>query len=518
MGDALETTSFSLNGISWLVVPGEEQEIRCAFGNKPKDERLLRVTPHRRVIWREGERRALVVKHFNHTGLWNLLKLILRGSPATLEWKSLHEARHRGLTVPRPIALGRGRGVLSREGLLVIEALDDTVDLEDYLFGPARLTGIQHREVIGRIANFIRQAHDLGIYHRDLHLGNILARDNGREIYLIDFHRVEFLRSLNPAMRWHNLAALNGGCTKASKTDKIHFLKTYFTVPSPLAFDFKSLAARLEREGRRHRSRIWRSRIKRCLSENREFMRVDFEGYSGVVRRDYGDKVTHGALRSARKLFTQSGGSLVKNSRTTTVGTLPLTAGTLYIKRYNFQGIGYALKDLFRSSRARRTWVAANALRMREISVGLPVAYLEQRRLGFLLESFVITEAVVGESLTTALLDMRFLEKRKLVRGLAQFVRRMHDRQVSHRDLKGANILVQRQLPDKFCFSIIDYDGVKIGRVFRRRQAKDLARLVRSLISCPAFTRTDLMRFLQSYLGEGERNKRRMWRNINRYV
>ena len=89
MGEALETTSFSLNGISWLVVAGEEQEIRCAFGNKPKEERLLRVTPHRRVIWREGKRHALVVKHFNHKGLWNLLKLILRGSPASLLFQAV---------------------------------------------------------------------------------------------------------------------------------------------------------------------------------------------------------------------------------------------------------------------------------------------------------------------------------------------------------------------------------------------------------------------------------------------
>jgi hypothetical protein len=81
------------------------------------------------------------------------------------------------------------------------------------------------------------------------------------------------------------------------------------------------------------------------------------------------------------------GTDVVKDSKTTTVGLNHDLPQNFYIKRYNYQGLAYAAKDFFRYSRARRTWIAANSLHMRGIPVALPLAYLERRRCGILLEA-----------------------------------------------------------------------------------------------------------------------------------
>ena len=78
----------------------------------------------------------------------------------------------------------------------------------------------------------------------------------------------------------------------------------------------------------------------------------------------------------------------------------------------------------------------------------------------------------------------------------------MHDRYTSHRDLKAANFLVTMgdTADEHPQLQLIDLAGVQIWRRLpAARRLQNLARLLLSLLSCPAVTRSDGVRFLRAY-------------------
>lgn len=512
---------FHIDGFSWLVLEGYQDEILSVSRSGWKNSRLLRATPHRCALWVNGKRHPLFVKRFYHRGIWGLLKIFLRNS-ASREWSALREAQGRGLPLPRPVAWGQRGRILKRGGFLVTEFLEGAVPAGNYLFGPGKPIGKKRAEAIRKVALLIRRAHDAGMYDRDIHLGNILVRvgKETMELFLIDLQRVDFLRSHAMQVRWKNLAVLHGGCVEARLTDRLRFLKAYLSAPFPISSDIPRLIARLDKEGLRHRFRIWRTRKKRCLYENREFVQVGWTKFSGFVRRDRWDENLRRLLSSPERLLSQTGVRMSKDSRATMTGLLPLPGGALYVRRYNYQGLGYVLKHLCRSSPGRRFWIAANSLRMRGIPVPLPVAYVERRRFQVLLESYVICEAVNGVTIAIhfhrGLVQSSTLqEKRSVIGELALFLRKMHEKGVSYGNLKGPNIMVRREFSGRYCLFLADLEGVRLGAVSWRKRVKDLAWLARELHDHPAVTRSDRLRFLKTYLPtRKEEQGKKLWQSV----
>jgi serine/threonine protein kinase len=143
-----------------------------------------------------------------------------------------------------------------------------------------------------------------------------------------------------------------------------------------------------------------------------------------------------------------------------------------------------------------------------------------KRRLDGYLVTERIADAVDLVSYVSSLAALTPDEHRVLLRQridqLARLVREMHQRRVSHRDLKGSNILVQRSLcrdrnssEDFGPFWLIDLVGVRLrGRLRRQRRVQNLARLHASFYQSQAISRTDKLRFLRVYLEWGLRGRR----------
>ena len=112
---------------------------------------------------------------------------------------------------------------------------------------------------------------------------------------------------------------------------------------------------------------------------------------------------------------------------------------------------------------------------------------------------------------------------REIAEKLARTLRAMHDRGVSHRDLKAPNILLAHGTEPM----LIDLVGVRTrAHLSVAKRARELARLNASFVNDPTVTRSDRLHFLLAYLaplprlacvetrGEMKRGgKQRDWKN-----
>ena len=104
---------------------------------------------------------------------------------------------------------------------------------------------------------------------------------------------------------------------------------------------------------------------------------------------------------------------------------------------------------------------------------------------------YVADAVELPEAIATATVEQR----RVLLDGLGRLLRDLHDRGVSHRDLKAPNILVAGGLP-----ILIDLVGVRLGvRVSDRERIRNLARLNASSLASPDITNADRLRLLRAY-------------------
>ena len=159
--------------------------------------------------------------------------------------------------------------------------------------------------------------------------------------------------------------------------------------------------------------------------------------------------------------------TLLKSSRTTTVAeTTMLVRGrprSVIYKRFNRKKWLDPLLSVFRPSRAWRSWQAGQDLASRGIPTPQNLAFLSRRRswksdpLFWFLphETYLITvkqdgalslASYVREVLPALPPDERRARIRSLTGSLAALIRSLHDRSISHRDLKASNILIDVEL------------------------------------------------------------------------
>ena len=209
-------------------------------------------------------------------------------------------------------------------------------------------------------------------------------------------------------------------------------------------------------------------------------------------------------------------------------------------KRFNRKKWLDPLLTLFRPSRAWRSWQAGQHLVSRGIPTPQNLAFLSRRRsfstdriFWFLPhETYLITvkEDHVVDLATYARKVLANLAPRSAALGLlpsppslAQLVRSLHERSLSHRDLKAANILINSDSIDGGeQLSLIDLVGVRLRHPLPwSRRVQNLARLCISLDAVAGRTRSDSLRFLRLYLPWGLsplNDWKKIWRSIEKGI
>jgi hypothetical protein len=276
---------------------------------------------------------------------------------------------------------------------------------------------------------------------------------------------------------------------------------------------------------------FWRNRDARCLVSNRYYQRVKRGAFQGHAVRDLDREALTTLLADPDAPFGGEGVQLLKDSRSSTVVEMNVIVDGVsrpaIYKRFRVTSWSDPWLSLMRPTGALRSWVMGQGLRERCLPSPRPLAMFHRLDHGRPAEGYLLVEKVEAacdlkqyvQELDKASAAGRRNRLREAIDRLANLVRELHRRRLSHRDLKASNVLVTGldscSAPG---FWFIDLVGVRRHRELgQARKVRNLTRLHVSFHQDPAITRTDKLRFLRVYLQWGLFGRKRWkewWRQV----
>ena len=511
-----------------------------------------------RSVWRvEIEGRGLYLKQFHSRSFWHRLAGLVGVSDAKTEFKFMKYLSGEGIATARALAVGSGNGMY----WLVSGAVAPATQLDHWhkreiQKGFAGLKRIRDGAVV--LGEMIGKMHASGVVHCDLHCGNVMVKEvSGKlELVLMDLHRAKRSRRLSRRVCAKNLShLLHDRFFMTTRTDRLRFLQAYLRNAN-IGGSLRGWVVLIEHFGKGHTARQNAQRDRRMCRNNKYFQSVSVGGsWQGHVvqaskRKLAGSRAAGVELKKTDweqvlsdpdKLFIGDDVEVIKESRSGIVVQRKLQVGPheldVFIKRPRRKQLWKIIPDMFRASRPIKAFRLGHALLARRIATALPIAAIERRVCGVLLDSILITEAVdapvLKDFLVTWLGDSPMSggalspsQQRQLAQQvlcqLGVMLQRLHDNNFAHRDLKATNILVS-WLPGAIEpeLVLIDLDGLKRAMVVtKRKQYQGLMRLNVSLLQCPNVNHAGRLRMLLGYLcrpGCGRIKFKHYWRVLEKW-
>jgi len=209
-------------------------------------------------------------------------------------------------------------------------------------------------------------------------------------------------------------------------------------------------------------------------------------------------------------LLDKKEGARIRSSHFTTVLEFrnPKTGKIFYFKEFHDRDIMEKFKAVFRSTRAERAFEAGKLLLEHGFCTPVPVMYGVKKSLCFFADNFLITTGVDGEK-TYKYLETRFpvplspdmiIEKRALINAAGHEIGRLHREGIFHGDLRVGNIIIQGKGPSARFFFVDNERTCRYKAIPIRKRIKNLVQL--NMVSLAQITKTDRLRFLNSYISE----------------
>lgn len=488
------------------------------------------------------------------------LRQCLRAPKARREYERLVELTKRRLPVPEPLGWAAGPGWSDvGESHILTRAIEDVQPLH-HIIAQGGLSARQRQNLANGLARLLARMHEAGASHRDLHLGNIVVRpstDEGYELFLVDLDAVDVGAPLDRGRSLANLALFASACHMAAqRTDRLRFLRRYVAERGWLdpqrdrvaAREIKNLVDAIERRAWSNSFAFWARRDQRCLVTNRYYRSVKKGRYVGMAVRGVDDACLDQLCRAPEAMLRESGATLLKHSKTSTVAEILVKIDGVprpaILKKIGVTRWSDPWTALVRPSPILRSWISGHGFLERGLPTPRPLVMLHKRDRGLCRDGYLITEKIEGaqelDVYVARLSDLSPTERRsrlwRQIERVARAVRDMHLRNVSHRDLKAANLLVTSLANEDtpagasrpICASpfpvaatnlwFIDLVGVsRHARLSRRRRMQNLARLNASFVRSSIVSRTDRLRFLRIYLAwgvHGQSDWKAWWRGI----
>lgn len=455
-------------------------------------------------------------KRYKQRDWKDALKYIFFSSRAKAEWQAINRFVKKKIPVPVPLAFGEERRYfILKDSCLIAEAIPLAVTLnllQKNIFSEGITRGkvLLKRELIKKLARLIALIHDHGIFYRDLHGGNILLEkdDSGEtKIFFVDLHKARFFPFLSSGMRTYDLAKLFHSLSP-KRTDCFRFFREYAEKSGKFLPNLKENMKRIEEKSLKLLGRHEKSRTKRCLIASSGFMVFKKRGRRIYLRREDREKLKFIEGHILNKNPPEP--NIILETKKSQIFWMNFKKGheesMLCIKRNNYQGLLSSLRNLPRSSRARKSWIAANGLLARKISTPKSIALIEDQRGWLWKESFFINEYLPqAERLNHYVLKTfskappgQEKRRKEFLSRLAREIRKIHEKGIYHADLKSDNILVEEKSDGGWKFVFVDLDRVAFKKkVSIKKRIINLAQINASVADC--ITIADRMRFFREY-------------------
>jgi tRNA A-37 threonylcarbamoyl transferase component Bud32 len=530
-------------GLRWNLVPELVERVLSPSGLRLGEwlERGLakpvKHGPHRSVYQVVLPGCEFHLKHYRLMDARSWWRQLVRPPKARIEYERTVAVAARNVPTAMPLGLGEPEAVVRPgESYLLMRSLPAVQSLRQFIEHALPLMPRAQREPLRpelarKLGSFMARIHQGGVLHRDLHAGNVLVRaGEAIELYLIDLHDVRLGRPLGWRASRENLAVFNRWFSlQVSRTDRRRFWHAYLAA--------REWGEAAEDRGRQIERRTWASNLtfwahrdERCLVTNRYYQRLRSPLARGYAVRDLDRTLLQELLADPDAPFARDDARWLKKSNSSSVIEIDMpTDGTMkriVYKRFRVVARSDPWVAIVRRSPALRCWVYGHGLRERSIPTPRPLAMFHRVHRGLPYEGYLLMEKVERaldlhgrmsqlESLPEAEGNR---SRRRLIEQTAHLIRELHDRQLSHRDLKASNLLVQDDdLGGGMYF--IDLVGVRRHRLLSLgRRAQNLGRLHASFCRSKLLTRTDKLRFLRVYLRwglEGAVGWKEWWRTID---
>jgi tRNA A-37 threonylcarbamoyl transferase component Bud32 len=552
------------NGTEWTVRDGYEKVLDrfdpddFLSGINGKHYTLVKENRVRSVISMPGSdisKNGIYIKSFKKGDYRDCIKHLFVPTKARTEWEVGNALLRNDINTALPLAISERK----RDLLLVTETVTNSEDLMEFCqtnYEGNLAVDKEHekRMLLDKLALFIRDIHEKGFCHYDLHAGNILIRFKKKQnvsdydLYLMDLHSVKIYKSLTIRKRIYNLAQIfNSLSSIMTKADKFGFVRSYGSNALGNITDENELVQQIDEQSSRIRNIHYRSRMKRCLKESSVFSRKRLADMKMFFMKSYDTDNFQALIEKHNNALVSSDRTAIMKLDSKTVLTRHTfennTMRNVVVKQYKAGCVGCFIKNIFRGSAGRKAWVAGNGLRVYGFNTPLPLALIEKKILGITTDSYVI----MGEVKDSLEMDRYILKnfdyrletkqceeenhiasppsqgevtnvdntppdadqlhhsprenikkKRVFINNFATTLGKMHNHNIFHHDLKTCNIMVKEK--DKtFEFTFLDFDKVSFNeKVTVRKRVKNLIQI--NLSTPRLITLTDRFRFLNEYL------------------
>jgi tRNA A-37 threonylcarbamoyl transferase component Bud32 len=179
----------------------------------------------------------------------------------------------------------------------------------------------------------------------------------------------------------------------------------------------------------------------------------------------------------------------------------------IYVKHHRLPDVRAWLRQLVRPAKARMEFESALAVAARRVPTVLPLALGERCNGGGPSDSFLITQGLEDTESLSDFIEKTFpgFEPRRQMRlrpllaaALGEFVARLHDAGIVHKDLHAANLLLRLGPGDSPSLYLIDLHDVSLGRALNWRVSRDNLVLLNRWFALRA-SRPERYRFWRAY-------------------
>jgi len=181
-----------------------------------------------------GTADTFYLKRYLCRSAWDFSKHLFRSSRAKRALKASLMLQRNGFDTPAVIGLFERRlGPFRTDNLLLTRKVENARPIaelfEDVCQSSDKDALICKRTLIKAFAETVGRMHAKGIFHGDLRLGNVLAKQNqdGWEFFFLDNERTKKFWRLPNRLRLKNLVQVNMFQDGISRTDRLRFFKVY---------------------------------------------------------------------------------------------------------------------------------------------------------------------------------------------------------------------------------------------------------------------------------------------------